>query len=115
MKPIPSREDIHRLFREHAGMMSVRELAQFEKVAQRIESLSREINARRSIAKSTNIHTSGNALLGTLWARFRRRLNWIEFMHFIKKSRRRTAEQLVQGNQFQRGKSRLPKKRKRNK
>ena len=115
MQPIPSDEEIRRIIAANQHVLGSRELAYLKKLADLIHFQSRNIHAHKYSMKARNIHESADAIVGFYWARFRRRLNWIDFMRHIKKARRRVAVQLMQSGTFTRGKSRLPKKRRKNK
>lgn len=114
MQPIPSDEEIQRIIAANQHILGRHELAYLKKLADLIHFQSRDIRARKYSMKARSIHKSADAIAGFYWTRFRRRLNWIDFMRHIKKARRRVAVQLMQSGTFTRGKSRLPKKRRKN-
>ena len=114
-KEIPSDEEIQKLITLNHPFLEKKTLEYLEKLANIIRVQRRKIRYAEHVSKKGSLHRSANALVAFYWFRFRRRLNWIDFNHTIRKGVKPMFESIALHKSFTKGKSRLPKKRRKNK
>ncbi|QQR92114.1 MAG: hypothetical protein IPJ89_03025 [Candidatus Iainarchaeum archaeon] len=110
-RKIPSNEEIQKMISLNAPFLEKGTIEYLQKLARIIKVQRRKIRYAEHISKKSTIHKSANGLAAFYWLRFRRRLNWIDFKRTIHKDVKPMLQSMALHKSFTKGKSRLPKKR----